>query len=159
MLGFTKFDRSIHDRNSFTCNVEELDTFLKRFAGQNQTTGNSTTHVLFDSEQPSRILGFVTLSAAELSLTQLSEQDRKKLPRYPLPAIRIARLAVDIHERNKHYGTALLGFSVQKALDIRDLAGVRVLIVDAKNDSAISFYEQFGFKKTTKNPNCLFLFI
>ena len=159
MLLFQKLDRRVHDRRAFSCGVPELDNFLKRYAAQNQDTGDSTTHVLVDSDNPANILGFVSLSTAQLEFKDLSADDLRHFPRYPVSALRIGRLAVSLQARGKGYGGALLGFSVRQALTVRDIAGVRILLVEAKDEQAENFYKHFGFTASSSCASILYLVI
>ena len=159
MLLFQKLDRSVHDRRAFSCGVPALDNFLKRYAAQNQDSGDSTTHVLVDSDNLANILGFVSLSTAELEFEELSADDLRRFPHYPVSALRIGRLAVSLQARGKGCGGALLGFAVRQALKVRDIAGVRILLVDAKDEEAENFYKHFGFTATSSAASILYLVI
>lgn len=145
-LIFSLLDGHLHDRTSFTCGQPELDHYLQQRAGQHQRDGIATTHVLIDDAQPDRILGYCALSAAQLHLQQLREEDRKRLPAHPVPAVRMGRLAIVRSEQGKGYGQLLLGHAVNLALSMRGTMGVRVLVVDAKNGEARRFYESYGFR-------------
>ena len=70
-LVFTVLDASHHDRDGFECGVAALDDYLRERAGQHQRDGIATTHVLIDDAQPARILGYCSLSAAQLHLSSL----------------------------------------------------------------------------------------
>lgn len=146
MLTFAVLDGGRHDRAGFTCGVPALDDYLRQRAGQQQRDGIATTHVLVDDSQPIKILGYCSLSAAQLHLHDLGEADRKRLPAYPIPAVRMGRLAVSSAEQGKGYGQLLLGHAVNLALVIRQTMGVRVLLVDAKDLRAAEFYRAFGFR-------------
>lgn len=156
-LAFTVLDVSHHDRDGFSCGVAALDEYLRLRAGQHQRDGIATTHVLIDDAQPTRILGYCALSAAQLRLHELREEDRKRLPMYPVPAVRVARLAVSQSEKGKGHGQLLLGHAVNLALSVRQTMGVRVLIVDAKDARVAAFYEGFGFRRTADNELTLYL--
>ncbi|XAH23752.1 GNAT family N-acetyltransferase [Xylophilus sp. GW821-FHT01B05] len=156
-LAFTVLDGRHHDRDGFSCGVAALDDYLRQRAGQHQREGIATTHVLIDDAQPARILGYCSLSAAQLYLHDLREQDRKRLPAYPVPAIRVGRLAVSQAERGKGHGPLLLGHAVNLALSVRQSMGVRVLVVDAKDAQAAAFYEGFGFRRTASAALTLYL--
>src|ERR1700761_8723515 len=130
-LAFTVLDGHHHGRGSFTCGVAALDEYLHRRAGQHQRDGIATTHVLIDDEQSARILGYCSLSAAQIHLCDLREEDRKRLPAYPVPAMRVARLAVLQSEKGKGYGQLMVGHAVNLALSVRQTMGVRALGVDA----------------------------
>lgn len=159
MLLFQKLDKAVHDRKAFSCGVPALDDFLRRYASQNQESGSSTTHVLVDSEAPANILGFMTLSTAELDFHELSANDLRRFPRYPVSALRVSRLAVSLDASGKGLGSALLGFAVRQALKVREIAGVRILLVDAKDDKVADFYKHFGFKASMHNPLILYLVV
>ncbi len=156
-LAFTVLDASCHDRTGFTCGVSALDDYLRQRAGQHQRDGITTTHVLIDDAQPNRILAYCALSAAQLCLYELQEKDRKRLPTYPVPAIRMGRLAVAQSEKGKGYGQMLLGHVVNLALAVRDTMGVRVVVVAAKDAQVAAFYEGFGFRRTADNALTLYL--
>ncbi|USX17192.1 GNAT family N-acetyltransferase [Oxalobacteraceae bacterium OTU3CAMAD1] len=156
-LVFTVLDASHHDRDGFECGVAALDDYLRERAGQHQRDGIATTHVLIDDAQPARILGYCSLSAAELHLHELRDEDRKRLPKYPVPAIRVARLAVAKAEKGKGHGHLLLGHAVNLALSVRQKMGVRVLIEDAKDARTAAFYEGFGFRRTASKALTLYL--
>jgi GNAT superfamily N-acetyltransferase len=136
-----------------------LDDYLHRRAGQHQRDGIATTHVLIDDTRPTQILGYCSLSAAQLHLHDLQEADRKRLPTYPVPAIRMGRLAVASAEQGKGYGQLLLGHAVNLALSVRQTLGVRVLIVDAKDARTATFYEAYGFRRTEMAALTLYLSI
>lgn len=130
---------------------------LRQQAAQHHRAGISTTHVLVDDGDPARILGYYSLSAAQLLLTDLQEADRKRLPIYPAPAIRMGRLAVSTSEQGKGHGGYLLAHAVARSLGLRDKLGVRVLLVDALHKDAAGFYRAYGFPEATANSHTLYL--
>jgi ribosomal protein S18 acetylase RimI-like enzyme len=156
-LAFAILDGRRHDRAGFACGVPALDDYLRQRASQHQRDGIATTHVLIDGAQPARILGYCSLSAAQLYLHELHEQDRRRLPAYPVPAVRMGRLAVASAGQGKGYGQALLGHAVNLALSVRQTMGVRVLIVDAKDARAATFYEAHGFRVTSARALTMYL--
>lgn len=156
-LVFAVLDKRLHARDGFSCGVDALDNYLRRHAGQHQRDGIATTHVLIDDANPSHILGYCSLAAAQLHLQEMHESDRKRLPAYPVPAIRVGRLAVSSAAQGKGYGQVLLGHIVTLALSARQTIGVRALVVDAKDERAAAFYEAFGFRRTTSAGLTLYL--
>ena len=76
MLEDLPLDPAVHDRQAFKCGVPALDEYLQRFAQQHRQRGISSIYVLTDSAQPEHILGYYTLSAAEVDaqLGQLAQQ-------------------------------------------------------------------------------------
>ncbi len=156
-LRFSLLDTALHDRTGFQSGSPVLDAYLQRQASQHQRDGIATTHVLSDATEPKRVLGFCSLAAAQLHPQQLKPADRKRLPRFPVSAVRIARLAVSIHEHGKGRGRLLLGHAVNCSLALRDTLGVCVLVVDAKDDSAAGFYSAYGLRETDSDAHTLYL--
>ena len=146
---FALLDPKRHDRTAFVCGETSLDRYLREQAAQHHRDGIATTHVALTDSASSRILGYYTLSAAQALLDDLQDADRRRLPRYPIPAARLARLAIAHEEQRKGLGGALLAHAVQRCLQLRAELGVRLLIVDALNERAARFYEAFGFRQTT----------
>ena len=157
MLVVEQLQPKKHDRSGFTCGEPSLDTYLHQQAAQHHRNGISTTHVLVDDGKPSTILGYYSLSAAQLLLNDLQEPDRKRLPNYPVPAIRMGRLAVASSEKGKGHGDYLLANAVARCLGLRDDLGLRVLLVDALNENAIRFYRSYGFREITASSHTLYL--
>jgi GNAT superfamily N-acetyltransferase len=120
----------------------DLDRYFQRFAGQNQFRHH--VGVTYVAANDTGILGFATVAPAEISVEILSARDRKQLPAFPLPALRLARLAVDREAQGNGIGLALLRFTLTLALKMRDELGCVGVIVDAK-PNAVAFYERLGF--------------
>ena len=94
---------------------------------------------------------------AELGFERLPESTRKRLPRYPIPAMRLGRLAVSLNHRGQGLGEILLVSALHLSLKLQDDVGLYAVIVDAKDDQAISFYKHFGFIPLPDNERELFL--
>lgn len=146
-----------HDREGFACGEPALDVYLRQQAAQHHRDGISTTHVLVDNADPARILGYYSLSAAQLLLTDLQQVDRKRLPNYPVPAIRMGRLAVVAGEQGRGHGEYLLAHAVARCLGLREELGVRVLLVDVLHEKAARFYRAYGFREATASLRTLYL--
>ena len=130
------------DCSAFRSGDIDLDRFFQRFAGQNQFRHYiGVTYVAVDG---AAILGFVTVAAASLETSTLSPTARKKLPAYPLPVLRLARLAVEESVKGEGVGSALLRFVFTLAREMAVLLGCVGVVVDAK-PGAVEFYGQFGF--------------
>lgn len=132
-----------HVRSGFDCGVPELNTFLKATARQHEQKGISRTFVLTDGTPD--ILGFFTLTLCEVQNTQLPTVFSGKYPTHPLPAVRLARLAVSCKSQGRGYGELLLSEAVYRTARIAEQAGTVGLFVDAKNDAAKMFYQKYGF--------------
>ncbi len=140
------------DRSTFRSGDIDLDRFFERFAGQNQFRHHlGTTWV---AVRDGRILGFATVAAAHLEVGVVPEKLRRRLPAYPLPVLRLARLAVDEEARALGIGRALLravfGLAWRMARDF----GCGGVVVDAK-PSAVGFYERLGFSVLAHSKGAL----
>ena len=157
MLEEHAFDPAIHDRAGFACGVPELDDYLQRFATQHRRKGISTVFVLTDSAAPRFILGYYTLSAAQVDVASLSDVDRKKLPRYPVPCFRMGRLACRADRQNQGLGKLLMACAVDRCLQAVKQVAAYALIVDAKNPAAQEFYQHYGFTPCADSAMTLYL--
>jgi GNAT superfamily N-acetyltransferase len=130
------------DRTSFRSEDPDLDRFFTRYAGQNQfRLHTGTTYI---AVAPSRILGYATVAAGNIEGDALPASIRRALPRYPLPVLRLARLAVDATARGHGVGSALLRHVFLLALKMSEDYGCVGVVVDAKS-GAIDFYSRIGF--------------
>jgi ribosomal protein S18 acetylase RimI-like enzyme len=148
-LRIEKFDSARHDRAGFQSGVPELDRFLKELAGQHQRRNFATTYVLVSVDAPRVILGYYSLSSGSLRLIDLTEGERRSLPRHPVPAVRMGRLAVAEAHRGKRHGELLLQNAVKRCLKARDEIACYALVVDAMDESAARFYEKYGCRPCT----------
>ena len=157
MLEEQPLDPARHDRAGFSCAVPKLDEYLHRFATQHRRKNISNVSVLVDRATPSLILGYYTLSAAQVDVADLSNADRKNLPRYPVPCFRMGGLACRADRRGQGLGRLLIGCAVERCLQARKQVAAFALIVDAKNTVAKAFYEHYGFTPCTDTPMTLYL--
>lgn len=134
--------READDRSSFRSGDADLDRFFHKFAGQNQFRHHlGVTYVALEA---GNVLGFATVAAAHVEIDDLPLAARRTLPRYPLPVLRLARLAVDESGRGQGLGLQLLRFVLRLALQMADDYGCVGVVVDAKPD-AETFYAKYGF--------------
>ena len=134
--------RPSDDRSAFHSGEPALDRFFRHYARQNQFRHYiGVTYVAVEAE---RILGFATVAPRQIEIEDLPERARKKLPRYPLPVLGLARLAVDASAQSLGIGSQLLRFVCQLAMKMADDVGCAGVVVDAKLD-AVEFYLRYGF--------------
>jgi predicted N-acetyltransferase YhbS len=130
------------DRSSFQSGDEQLDLFFRRYAGQNQFRHHiGTTYVAVES---ATILGFSTVTVGHVEIDNLPPGLRKKLPGYPLPVLRLARLAVDRNAQGKDVGEHLMRTVFSLAIELRKKLGCVGVVVDAKA-GADNYYSRYGF--------------
>jgi predicted GNAT family N-acyltransferase len=152
-----RLDTGIHDCGGFDCGVPALNDYLRKFASQHRRRGVSQTYVLVDGSAPTQVLGYYSLSAAQLEAESLSDAERKRLPRYPIPCIRMGRLAVSSSSRGQGHGRLLVGLAVERCLKARQEVAAYALIVDAKDEGAADFYRHYGFAACRDAPRMLYL--
>lgn len=134
--------RESDDRSEFRSGDPDLDRFFQKFAGQNQFRhSSSATYVAVEGFH---IVGYATVAPGHIDIEDLPAVLRKKLPRYPLPILRLGRLAVDESFQRQGLGTRLLGFVMILALRMAGDYGCIGVLVDAKPE-AVSYYRRFGF--------------
>ena len=143
-----------HDRNSFDCGASALNVYLKKYALQNQKKHAARTYV---ATRGNRIVGYYSLAYGSVSLEEASQSVKSGLPRHPIPVILLARLAVDSTEQGSGLGAALLKDALLRTIQAAEIAGLRAMLVHAKDDSARRFYEKFGFESSPIDDYHLFL--
>jgi GNAT superfamily N-acetyltransferase len=130
------------DRNAFRSGDPDLDGFFHKYAWQNQFRHHiGNTYVAADRQ---KILGFMTISVGSIELERLPPDVRKKLPRYPAPVLRVARLAVAEDAQQQGVGKRLMRAAFTMAVEVREKFGCIGIVVDAKPD-AKGFYSSLGF--------------
>lgn len=144
-----------HDRAGFTSGVDPLDAYLRTQAGQDVRKRVATCFVLV-SEGNAAPLGYYTLAAASVTLVDLPGAIVKRLPRYPaVPATLMGRLAVAAAHHGRRFGELLLFDAFSRALrsDIASFA----FVVDAKDETAASFYARYRFIPLARHERRLFI--
>jgi len=134
--------READERSAFRSGDPDLDRFFHRFAAQNQF--RHYVGVTYVAVEDARILGFATVAPGHVEIEGLPAAARRTLPRYPLPVLRLARLAVDLPAQGQGLGALLLRFVLQLAMRMAGDFGCAGVIVDAKR-GAVEFYAQHGF--------------
>ena len=148
--------RRDHVRGGFDSGVAELDEYLRRFARQNDERGIAITYVATRDDQL-EVLGYVTIRVGEVAHDDLSEEEAKRLPRYPVPVVHLARLAVDRSAQGQRLGERLLVFALRKARDVAEEVGVRAVEVLATGEAARDFYRKYGFEELADDRLHLYL--
>jgi ribosomal protein S18 acetylase RimI-like enzyme len=147
-----------HDRDGFDCGSDPLNLFFKQTARQHAERGISRTFVLVDegASAPKPIIGFFSLNLCQIKSEALSADEARKLPR-DVSGVRLGRLAVAKAYQRQGIGKTLLVAAMGKFIEIFNTAGGIGLFVDAKDQEAKRYYEQFGFVALPSNELELFL--
>jgi len=155
MLKIERLSRN-HDRSGFDCGNDVLNQYLGKIARQHLNKGISRTFVLIDENIPTEILGFFTLASCEIFVEKLPRKYAKKFPS-KAPAVKLARLAVAEDRQRQGLGTHMLINAIERVIRVSQHLGIIGFFVDAKDDDAKVYYEQFGFIPLPDNPLELFL--
>lgn len=145
-----------HNRSGFDCGNDALNQYLKKIARQHLNKGISRTFVLVDDNMPTEVLGFFTLVSCEIFVDKLPRKYAKKYPS-KAPAAKLARLAVAKDRQRQGLGTHMMINAVERVIRVSQDLGIIGFFVDAKDNKAKAYYEQFGFIQLPDNPLELFL--
>lgn len=155
-LRIEKLDRS-HAVEAFDCGKAQLNRYLARYAFQNQLMGAAQTYVGVASA--GELVGYYTLVFGETAFADAPERLRKGLAAHPVPLMVLARLAVSLGRTRHGIGSGLLKDAMSRTLQAADIAGLRALVVHAKDDEARGFYSHFDFIPSPTDPLHLFVLL
>jgi GNAT superfamily N-acetyltransferase len=144
-------------RDGFSCGVASLDTWLVDHAPGAGAAGSARTYVVVDEE--GRVLGYHALTVASLERSEATGRASRGMPRHPIPAMLLARLAVDESVHGRGIGATLLADAMERTLLVAEQTGIRLLLVHAVNEEARGFYLHYGFEASPSDPMNLQLLI
>jgi GNAT superfamily N-acetyltransferase len=147
----------LHDRAAFRCGNDSLDRYIREQATQDIRRGVSRIYVAVSPDRPARLLGYFTLSAASITANDIPPDVAKRLPRHPIPAALIGRLAVDRDFSRRGLGGALLADAIKKAAQAARTVAMTVVVVDPIDEPARAFYGAFGFRDLEAPQRRMFL--
>ena len=133
-----------------------LNQFLQRQALNNQRANSAQTYVCCEN---GRVLGFYSLTVGSVDHEDAPERVVKGLARHPVPVMLLARLAVDQRFQRRGMGAALLKDALRRTMQAAGIAGIRAVLVHAKDDSAQQWYRGFDFKSSPTDPYHLYLLL
>lgn len=133
-----------HDRSSFDCGSPALNEYLDRYARQNHESGGAKTFVATLSAEPTRVLGYYSISPGAIEFARVPAKLTRRLGRYEVPVFRLGRLAVDLSMQGRGLGGDLLLAAGVRALAVAAEVGGIALAIDAKDMNAAKWYERYG---------------
>ena len=148
--------RRSHAVDSFDCGSEALNTFLRRYAFTNQSAGTAQTYV---AEVGDEVAGYYSLTVGQVEYGDAPERMAKGIARHPVPIMLLARLGVDGAWQGKGLGAALLADALRRTSQAADIAGIRALVVHAKDERAKAFYSHFDFASMPQDSLHMFLLL
>ena len=142
--------------DGFDCGQAALNQFLQRYALVNQKANSAQTYVCCQGDV---VVGFYSLVVGSADPQAVPSRVMKGLARHPVPVMILARLAVDKEHQRKSLGKALLKDALLRTAQAADIAGIRSLLVHAKDDVARQWYESWEFEPSQTDPYHLFLML
>lgn len=142
--------------DEFDCGQPALNQFLQSFALVNQKSNSTQTYVAC---QRNKVVGFYSLAVGSVEQKNAAPRVLKGMARHPVPVMILARLAVDQHYQHRGLGRALLKDALLRTAQAADIAGIRALLVHAKDDVAQQWYTQWEFEPGPTDPYHLFLLL
>jgi len=147
-----------HVLDGFDCGRPSLNVWLARYARQADAAGSARTYVVVDSEQE-RVVGYHALTAAAVEREASTARMIKGMPRYPIPVVLLARLAVDASVAGRGLGAWLLRDAMTRSLAASETIGVRAMLVHAIDDEARRFYLRHGLEASPTDELHLMILI
>jgi len=147
------FDRKF-DRASFSCGKPDLDDWLKTKAGQQERASNTRTFLAVEGP---RVVGYYATTAYRLGLDEAAEMYGVGRRTYPIPAVLLARLAVDANFQGGGIGSKLLIHALGQIAEASRHVGFEVVVVHAIDRDAVAFYAQRGFTQFEDHDLHLFM--
>lgn len=143
---------SSHRVDRFDCGREQLDRWLRSYAGQGQRRDTARTFVVcLAGETP--VVGYYTLVASQVDHGEATGDVRRGTSKhFPIPVCLIARLAVDRSEQGAGLGRSLLLDALRRAGRASRSVAMRAILVDALDEDAAAFYARFGFSPAGAEP-------
>jgi GNAT superfamily N-acetyltransferase len=146
-----------HERAGFTCGAQALDRYLVQQARQDAEKHVAAPFVLIEPPGAD-VLGYYTLSASIIDVTDIAADLARKLPRYPqLPVTLIGRLAVHERLRGQGCGALLLMDALHRSLTHAAQVAAMAVVVDAKDAAAVKFYRRFSFVPMQRDARRMYL--
>jgi GNAT superfamily N-acetyltransferase len=136
--------------SAFDCGSGELNRFLERFAWQGQQGQSARTYVTVSDS--GEVAGYYTLAYGSVEHADAPERTRKGLAKHPVPVMVLARLAVAQKFQGRGIGKHLLRDALLRTLQAADIAGLRAVVVHAKDEGARRFYEKYRFEPFPGDP-------
>lgn len=145
---------AVHRTDGFDSGSAVLDEWFRRHALAAQRAETARTFVVCDGKAA---VGFYTLAVGAVDHATVPPRIAQGVGRHPIPVMLLARLAVDRRHAGRGIGKALLRDAILRAVQAAGFAGIRAILVHAKDDAARSFYEKSGFEPSPLDPLQLLL--
>lgn len=132
------------DRELFDCGRDSLNGWFRRHALANHASGASRVNVICD-EATGAIVGYVSLSAAQIERAFLAKRQQRNLPD-PVPVTLLGQLAIHVLYHGQGHAASLLLFALRTSLQAAAVVGSVGVITHPLDDGVRAFYSKWGFQ-------------
>jgi len=143
-----------HDLHAFDCGHDALNSWLRQHAGR--ATGQGTRTYLLIEEARGAVVGYFALAPHLLERGDAPPSVRRGAPQR-IPAIFLAKLALDTSLQGQGLGAELLVHALTTIVAAARAAGGRLVVVDAVDENAASFYRAHDFRPSPTDPRRLIM--
>ena len=143
---------SEHVLSGFDCGEGSLNLWLERHSRAASGAGSAKTYLITDADQGDRVVGYHALAGASVEHVDATERASKRMPKHQIPALLLARLAVDESVKGRGLGAFLLRDAMLRTVTVSEEVGIRLLLAHALSDEARDFYLHFGFEPSPTDP-------
>lgn len=133
-----------HPTEDFDCGKPTLNDWLVHHGVANQKSGASRTWVVID-ESTGLVVAYYASATASIARGAATKRAARNQPN-DVPAVLLARLAVDRRYHGQGLAAALLKHFLLKAVEVAAVVGARVVLVHAKDQDAKEFYLHHDFE-------------
>lgn len=149
-----------HGLEGFECGEPALDEWFRLHARSSHASGRTRVFVTATAEDANAVVGFYGLAAFRIEPADAVERVLRGQPTAsPVPAVLLARLAVDRHHQGRGVGRSLLVDALRRIHGASQTIGIRVVVVHAKHDRAATWYERCGFTRSASDPRMLMVLV
>jgi predicted N-acetyltransferase YhbS len=142
------------ERDRFDCGKAELNEWLRVQAGQQERADNTRTFLAIETDE---IVGYYATTTYRLELDEVAKAYGAGKRRYPVPAVLLARLAVDLRSQGQGVGARLLVHALTEIARASESVGFEIVVVHAIGSEAVTFYARYGFQQFADEPLHLFM--
>jgi GNAT superfamily N-acetyltransferase len=140
-------DPDRHTLANLNSGEPELDSWLREHASGAQARRVARTFVWVDSAgHPDLVVGYYSLTGHRLMRDALPKSVDRGSP-VEIPAVLLARLALDQAHQGTGNGGALLADALGRIVVATQTVAARFVVVDAVHERAATFYEHYGFRR------------
>lgn len=139
-----------YDLETFDCGEPDYNEWLVEHSGPSVTSGVCAVHLLLESEDVERVVGYYAISPAQVLRAVLPTSMARGWPA-TVPAWKLGKLAVHVGlraDKQAQWGRQLLRDALERLVRVADAGGGKVIVVDADNAGLVGFYVRNGFKST-----------